>query len=177
MHGLQVWNDQAMIRVSRAGRLAFGRMPDGKLHEGVELQEGSVEVDGSEPLRGLLFYAIPCISERLVVRLEGVAAPVLNRVAGEWPAAVDDDQLETYPNLHFLEERKTGMPWRFERWYTVAGKYVIYDSEQYFERTSPVDRGKNWERLIVQLRQVIDVPARVERPDAVTEGLLSGDDS
>ena len=108
------------------------------------------------------------------MRVEGVAAPVLNRVVGEWPAAVDDDQLETYPYLHFLEERKTGTPWRLERWYTLAGQYLIFDSEQYFERTELQHRGKNWERFIVQLRQVVNLSAWALSTQVGAVNLISG---
>lgn len=159
MQGLEMWNDQVLIRVFRDGRLTFRAMPDGDFEGHSELQEGRIEVPGTTPVDGLLHYALPCLFERVVVRVEGVAVPLLDRAVGEWPAAVDDDQLETYPHLHFLEERRTGMPWRFERWYTIARPYLIFDSEQYFERQRAVERGKNWERLIVQLRQVVDLSA------------------
>ncbi len=153
-----MWNDQVLIRVFRDGRLAFRTMPDGDLQH-FELQEGRVEAPGTAPVDGLLHYPLPCILETVVVRVEGLAVPLLDRAVGTWPAAVDDDQLETYPHLHFLEERKTGMPWRFERWYTIAGRYLIFDSEQYFERQRVVERGRDWERLIVQLRQVVELSA------------------
>jgi len=172
MQGLQIWNEQAMIRVSRDARLTFRLMPDGEFHQHVELQEGSVEVTGIAAVNGLLHHAMPCLFESLVVRVEGIAAPVLDRAIGQWPTAVDDE-LEIYPHLHFLEERKTGMPWRLERWYTLAGRYLILDSEQYFERPRPVARGKNWERLIVQLRQVVDLAGWDSDESAAAVYLLS----
>ncbi|KPL24212.1 MAG: hypothetical protein AMJ93_02865 [Anaerolineae bacterium SM23_84] len=172
MQGLEVWNDQVLIRVFRGGRLAFRAMPDGDFEGHYELQEGRVEAPGTAPVTGLLHYALPCIHERVVVRVEGVAVPLLDRAVGEWPAAVDDDQLETYPHLHFLEERKTGMPWRFERWYTIAGPYLVFDSEQYFERQRVVERGKNWERLILQLRQVVDLSAGERSAQTTVERLV-----
>jgi len=173
MQELQVWNDQVLIRVSRDASLAFRLMPDGQFHGGFALQGGHVEVVGSEPVSGLLYYAMPCLFESLVVRVEGFAAPLLNRAVGEWPAAVDEDELETYPYLHFLEERRTGMPWRLERWYTLAGPYLIFDSEQYFERSRPQQRGKDWERLIVQLRQVVELPTWAQNTAVVAVNLIS----
>jgi len=175
MQGLQIWNDQAMLRVSRDARLAFRLMPDGTFHQHVELQEGSTKVAGIAAVNGLLHYAMPCLFESLVVRVEGIAAPVLDRAIGQWPTAVDDDELETYPHLHLLEERKTGMPWRFERWYTLAGPYLIFDSEQYFERPRPVTRGTRWERLIVQLRQVVDFVGWDSDGSATAVHLLSSE--
>jgi hypothetical protein len=157
MQGLEVWNHEIMIQVGCDGRLAFRLMPEGEFQNELELQQGHAEVSGTTPVDGLLHYAMPCVFESLVVRVEGTVAPVLDRVVGQWPEAIDDDELETYPYLHFLEERKTGTPWRLERWYTVVGPYLVFDSEQYFERPRPVDRGKNWERLIIRLRQVVDV--------------------
>ena len=105
--------------------------------------------------------------------MEGRAAPALERAAGQWPADVDDDQLEAYPHLHFLEERKTGIPWRLERWYTLAGPYLVFDSQQYFERSRPRQQGKDWERLIVQLRQVVDVAVWMANPSVVVVNLIS----
>jgi hypothetical protein len=177
MQGLQVWNDQILIRVSRDAGLAFRLMPDGEFHGGFDLQEGSVEVAGTMSVSGLLYYAMPCLFESLVVRVEGIAAPLLDQAVGEWPAVVDDDELDTYPYLHYLEERKTGMPWRLERWYTLAGPYLIFDSEQYFERSKPQQGGKDWERLIVQLRQVVDLPAWAQNTEVVAVTLISSSGS
>ncbi len=157
MQGLEVWNHEVMIRVRCDGRLAFHLMPEGPSQSELELQLGRAQVAGTEPVDELFHYAMPCVFESLVVRVEGSAAPVLDRAVGQWPETIDDDQLETYPYLHFVEERKTGTPWRLERWYTIAGPYLVFDSEQYFERPRPVDRGKNWERLIIRLRQVVDL--------------------
>jgi hypothetical protein len=173
MRGLQVWNDQVAIRVSRDARLAFRLMPQDEFSGDFELREGTIEAAEVAPVAGLLYYAVPCVYESLVVRVEGIAAPVLNRAVGEWPAAVDDDELETYPHLHFLDECKTGMPWRLERWYTLAGLYLIFDTQQYFERSCPRQRGKDWERLIVQLRQVVDLPACAESTEMAVVNLIS----
>lgn len=173
MQGLQVWNDQVLLRVSRDARLAFRLVPDDKWYGDLELKEGVIEVVGAAPASGLLYYAIPCVFESLVVRMEGRAVPLLNRVAGTWPTAVNEDELETYPYLHFLEERRTGMPWRLERWYTLAGPYLIFDSQQYFERACPRQGGKDWERLIVQLRQMVDLPAWVQNTAVVAVNLVS----
>jgi hypothetical protein len=175
MQGLEVWNHQVMIQVARDGQLAFRVMPDGDLQEGTRLQEGGVSVPEMAPVTGLLYYAMPCVFESLAVRVEGIAAPVLERALGQWPAAVDDDELEAYPHLHFLEARKTGTPWRFERWYTLAATYLIFDSQQYFERPRPVPRGKNWERLIVQLRQVVELSGWEQGKAVGTVNLISGD--
>lgn len=173
MQGLQVWNDRVLLDVSRGGRLAFRLMPDGAFIEGLELGEGYVEVEHNEPVTGLLCYALPCVLESLVVRLEGVTAPLLSRTTGEWPPTVDDDQLEAYPHLHFLEERKTATPWRLERWYTLAGSYLVFDAQQYFERPCPRYRGKDWERLIVQLRQVVDLSTCSSNCTGVVANLLA----
>jgi hypothetical protein len=159
MQGLEIWNREFSIRVGHDGRLSFRPMPDGSFERQFALSEGQVEVADVAPVAGLFRYDLPCVFESLVVRLEGNTAPILEKTKGHWPEAVDDDQLETYPHLHVLEERKTGIPWRFERWYTLAGPYLVFESEQYFERPRPVEHGKNWERLIVQLRQVADLAA------------------
>jgi len=173
MQGLQVWNERVALSVSRGGRLTFRLMPDGEFVKGLELGEGCVEVEHKAPVTGLLYYVLPCVLESLVVRLEGVTAPLVSRTAGEWPSTVDDDQLEAYPHLHFLEERKTATPWRLERWYTLAGPYLVLDIQQYFERPCPRYRGKDWERLIVQLRQVADLSSWPENHTGATANLLS----
>jgi len=173
MQGLQVWNERAVLSVSRGGRLTFRLMPDGEFVEGLELVEGCVEVEHIAPVTGLLYYALPCALESLVLRLEGFTAPLVSRTKGEWPSSVDDDALEAYPHLHFLEERKTGMPWRLERWYTLAGPYLVLDIQQYFERSCPRRYGKDWERLIVQLRQVADLSSWSQNRTEAVANLLS----
>lgn len=174
MEGLQIWNDQVLLRVARDARLAFRLIREETFHGDFEFQEGIVEADGMAPVSGLLYYAMPCVFESVVVQLEGVATPAVFQTVGEWPMDIDDDQLETYPHLHFLEERKTGMPWRLERWYTLAGPYLVFDSQQYFERPRPVQHGKNWERLMVQLRQVVDLPRWTANMDKPVVNLISG---
>jgi hypothetical protein len=175
MQGLQVWNHQVMIQVARDGRLAFRLVPDGEVQADLELREGSVKVSDMPLVEGLLYYPTSCAFESLVVRVEGIAMPALDRTVGQWPETVDDDELESYPHLHFLEERKTGTPWRLERWYTLAGPYLVFDTQQYFERPRPIQRGKNWERLIVQLRQVVDLSVCGQGTSVDTVNLISGD--
>jgi hypothetical protein len=154
---LRLWNDRVEVLLSREGllssRLTLGEQ--GEAH--VPLCEGQVQVRGAGLIEGLFYHNMPCCFESVVVRQEGVPEPLLQRVTGTWPAAVDDDQLEMYPQLHCLEERKTGLPWRYERWYSLAGTFLIFESEQYFERSRPQPRGKNWVRFIVQVRQVTDL--------------------
>jgi hypothetical protein len=173
MQWLEVGNDRATICVSRDAYLSFRLAPDGDFRASVPLQEGTVAVPGAEPVNPVLSHAMPCVFEQVVVRVEGLTAPVLEQAVGMWPQAVVDDELETYPHLHFLEERKTGTPWRLERWYTLAGPYLVVDSQQYFERPQPAQRGKNWERLIVHLRQVVDLTSWASQPDAHATGLVS----
>jgi hypothetical protein len=175
MQGLRVWNHQVMIQVARDGRLAFRLMPNGNFQRDLELKDGSVKVPEMPLVEGLLYYPMSCAFESLVVRVEGMTSPALDREVGQWPEAVDDDELEAYPHLHFMEERKTGTPWRLERWYTLAGPYLVFDSQQYFERRRPVQRGKNWERLIVELRQVVDLSAWGQATATATVNLISGD--
>jgi hypothetical protein len=195
MQGLQVCNEQAAILVSREGRLAVhlagrtasaGRSPRARRGRGsrpergrdefsaeVELLEGTLKLGDLAPASGLLYYALPCVHESVTVHVEGMATPVLDRAVGQWPEDVDDDHLEAYPHLHFLEERKTGIPWRLERWYTLAGPYLVFESHQYSERSRPRQRGKDWERLIVQLRQVVDVAAWTLNPLVAMVNLMS----
>jgi hypothetical protein len=173
MQGLQVWNEQVAIHVSREGRLALRLAARDEFSAKVELLEGNLKLGELVPASGLLYYALPCVHESVSVHVEGMAAPVLERAVGQWPADVDDDQLEVYPHLHFLEERKTGIPWRLERWYTLAGPYLVFDSQQYFERSRPRQRGKDWERLIVHLRQVVDAAAWAQNPLVAAVNLIS----
>ena len=174
MHALQVWNEQALLRILCDGRLELERKPGGEALGGFDLQEGSLQVAVIAPVSSLLYYGVPCLHEKVTVHVEGSVAPAFEQTAGDWPAAVDEDELQTYPYLHFLEERKTGMPWRWERWYTLAGRYLIYDSEQYMERACPRQHGKDWERLIVQVRQVLDVPACAQVPPQPASSPLLG---
>lgn len=172
MQPLQVWNEQVAIRVGRDGRL-FCRLTDEEAFAPeAELQEGTLELAELAAASGLLHYAVPCLYESVVVNVEGVAAPAFHRALGQWPEDVDEDQLETYPHLHFLEERKTGTPWRYERWYTLAGPHLVFDSQQYFERPRPRQHGRDWERLIVQLRQVVDLVQWAENPQRPAVNLI-----
>ncbi len=173
MPGLQVWNEQVAIGVSREGRLAMRPVEQDEFSAQVELVEGTLKLGELVPASGLLHYALPCVHESVSVHMEGIAVPVLERAVGQWPAEVDDDQLEVYPHLHFLEERKTGIPWRLERWYTLAGPYLVFDCQQYFERSRPRQRGRDWERLIVHLRQVVDVAAWMASPAVAAVNLIS----
>jgi len=173
MQGLQIWNEQIAIQVSREGRLAVRLVEHDRFSAQFELLEGTHGLEELAAASGLLYYALPCVHESITVHLEGRALPVLERALGRWPETVDDDQLEVYPHLHFLEERKTGIPWRLERWYTLAGPYLIFDSQQYFERSRPRQHGKDWERLIVQLRQVADLAARIANPGEAPVNLIS----
>jgi hypothetical protein len=173
MQGLQVSNEQVAIGVSREGRLALRLATRDEFSAEVELLEGTLKLGDLAPASGLLYYALPCVHESVTVCVEGAVAPVLERTVGQWPEDVDDDHLEAYPHLHFLEERKTGIPWRLERWYTLAGPYLIFDCQQYFERSRPRQRGKDWERLIVQLRQVVDAAALALNPRVATLNLMS----
>jgi len=159
MQALEVWGESVLLRVSQDGHLALVLKAEGTSQRVFCLQPGWLELVENPPLSGLWFYAIPCVHEGLTVQREGNAAPLYSRATGEWPASIDDDELQTYPHLHFLEERKTNMPWRYERWYTLADPYLVFDSEQYFERSCQRQRGKDWERFIVRLRQVVDLGA------------------
>ncbi|MBM4430576.1 MAG: hypothetical protein FJ026_09565, partial [Chloroflexi bacterium] len=76
MQELQVWNDCVLLSISRGGRLDFRMMPDGEFVGGLELGQGHVEVEQMPAVTGLLYYALPCVLESLVVRLEGTAAPL-----------------------------------------------------------------------------------------------------
>ena len=173
MQGLELRNDQVSFRVLRDARLCFESAVAGGASADWGLEEGSAKVDGAEPVAGLFYYGVPCVFESLVVRVEGRAGPLIQRSVGEWPATVDDEQLELYPHLHLLEERKTGKPWRLERWYTLAGTHLVFETEQYFERSCPRRRGKDWERLIAQLRQVIDLLVWPGGMEKATDNLLS----
>jgi len=137
-----------------------------------ELQEGEVLIETMAPVTGLYYYAVPCVFENLTVHREGNATALLDGSSGQWPSEVNDDELDTYPHLHFLEERKAGSPWRLERWYTLASRFLIFESEQYLERSCPKQHGKDWERLIVQLRQVTDVTAWTGRTAGSATHLL-----
>ena len=110
-------------------------------------------------MAGVLQYPSGSVFERLVVRCERDVRPLVERRGGEWPDAVPEDELEVeaYPCIHFLEERRTGAPWRYERWYTLVGRLLILDSDQYFERSEGGAPGRTWERFLVQLRQVFDL--------------------
>jgi hypothetical protein len=143
--------------VSAQGLLSVRLTQGGQDETSFALREGQVQVRGSERIEGLYYHDMPCCFESLVVREESAPAPVVQRVVGSWPADIDDDQLEMYPQLHYLEQRKTGLPWRYERWYSLVGAFLVFESEQYFERSRPQERGKNWARFIVQLRQVANL--------------------
>lgn len=177
MQGLQLQNDQIALRVSRDARLDVRLMKDGQSCVALDLQEGSIQVTGTAPVAGLLHYAMPSVFESLAVRLEGAPSALIQRTSGRWPAAIDGDELEFYPHLHFLEERKTGIPWRSERWYTLAGSHLVFESEQYFERACPRQHGKNWERLIVHLQQVVHLLEWCEEPDSGAVNLISASEA
>jgi hypothetical protein len=139
------------------------------------LCEGRVQLQGDGLIEGLYYHDMPCCFESVVIRKEGVPEPLLQQAVGTWPASVDDDQLDLYPQLHCLEERRTGLPWRYERWYSLAGIFLVFESEQYFERSHPQTRGKNWARFIVQVRQVCDLGSAVGKAGAAISPLLGTD--
>ena len=173
MQGLQLQNDQIALRVSRDGRLDVRSMKNGQSCVALDLQEGSIQATGTAPIEGLLYYAMPSVFESMAVRVEGAPSPLIQRTSGRWPAAIDGDELEFYSLLHLLEERKTGIPWRSERWYTLAGSHLVFESEQYFERACPRQHGKNWERLIVHLQQVVHLLEWCEESDGAAVNLIS----
>lgn len=172
VQALELLGESVVLRVSLDGHLALVPRAEGNPQPHFDLQPGRLELDETSSLSGLWFYAMLCVHEGVTVQREGNAAPLYSRATGKWPASIDDDELQTYPHLHFLEERKTGMPWRYERWYTLADRYLVFDSEQYFERPCQRQRGKDWERFIVHLRQVVDLGAIAEGPLPEAKNLM-----
>ena len=172
MRSLRLWNDRAEVLVSPEALLSFRLIQGGQAGASFALREGQLQLPGSEMLEGLFYHDMPCCFESLAVRKEGLPEPLLEQVAGAWPAEVDDDQLEMYPQLHYLERRKTGLPWRYERWYSLVGAHLVFESEQYFERSLPQERGRNWARFIVQLRQVANLENVAEGAAPGTRPLL-----
>lgn len=175
MQPLRLWNDRVEVLISAEGLLSF-RMTQGGQSKGCfALRQGKVRVRGPAVIEGLFYHDMPCCYESVVAREEGVAEPVLQHSAGTWPADVDDDQLEMYPQLHYLEQRKTGLPWRYERWYSLADTFLIFESEQYVERSRPQRRGRDWVRYIVQLRQVANLADAVGEAATGISPLLGTD--
>jgi len=157
MKALIVRNDRVVVRVGCDGQMAVQGYPQGQERARFALEEDTIGLPGSPALAGVLRYPSGSVFESLVVRRERDSRPLVERHSGRWPDGVVEDELETYPYLHFLEERKTGAPWRYERWYTLVGNLLILDSDQYFERSEGGAPGKTWERFLVQLRQAFDL--------------------
>ena len=161
MSDMEIVNSEARIRVTPDSELSIHLRPEGQFSAQYPMCSGTVSLTGRSPLMGLCYYDLPCAYESTVIRVEGVALPVLQRSVGIWPDVVSEDDLDAYPHLHMVAERKTASPWRFERWYTLVGSHLLFEGEQYFERARPPERGKSWERFIVQLRQLINLTALV----------------
>jgi hypothetical protein len=155
MSELELRNDLCRVSVSREGLVEATRPP--QQSRSFSLQPGQITPANVATIGGLQYYSVPCPFQFIQVRLEGSPKPLAEHSAGSWPMEVDDDMLETYPALHFLEERKTAAPWRLERWYTLAGSHIVFESEQYFERSRPRQVGRDWERFIINWRQVINL--------------------
>ena len=153
---LRVRNQEYALHVFPDARFALESVREGAGACTIEIAERVARVTGMKPISGVYLYPVTCEYSSLEIRLEGQAAPVFERAEGQWPSMIEEDELHMYPHLHFVAERKTGTPWRFERWYTLVGSYLVFEAEQYFERT--VQRqGKNWERLVVHIRQLMDL--------------------
>jgi hypothetical protein len=157
MKALILRNDRVAVRVGCDGQIAVHGFPQGKERARLLLEEGTIDLPGTLALAGVLRYPSGSVFESLVVRRERDGRPLVERCGGTWPDGVLEDELETYPCIHFLEERRTGAPWRYERWYTLVGNLLILDSDQYFERSEGAAPGKTWERFLVQLRQAFDL--------------------
>jgi hypothetical protein len=143
-------------------QLAAEGIPDGRWLTG---RNRLIEVDpallGNAQWAGVFCYHLPTVFERLTVRKEGARVPAFQGEAGTLPGTIANADLDMYPCLHFLAEKKVAAPWRMERWYTLVGRYLVFECQQYFElagteRDSP---GRSWERIISDLQQVVDVVA------------------
>ncbi len=157
MSELELRNEFCRLAIDPDGEWRVA--PLGETHwKPVAVRQGELAPEGIAPIQQLRFYLVPSAFQSIQVRREGAPGLLVDRITGEWPAAVDDDLLDSYPSVHFLEERRTGAPWRLERWYTLAGSFLVYESEQYAERWRPREAGRDWERFIVNWRQVIELP-------------------
>jgi hypothetical protein len=174
--GTQLHDGQFSVSVSPSGDVVTRQLETGRRRI-LALCSGLVAPAGITPIDGLVFYAAPCAYQSLTLRREASPASIVDRSVGSWPAAVDDDWLETYPHLHFLQERRTATPWRQEYWYTLAAGFLIFECEQYFERSCTGHSGVPWERFIARLRQVIELTETVAGQRPVDLLLVPSDDT
>lgn len=164
MNSLDVWNENFLITVFPDGGLNFQLVVEGRptgvyLGEAYSLTEVTDPGPFGELAVGIARYPLPARYERVIVRREGEPQPALTQEKGDLPPeiAAVDEEMEFYPCLHILRERRTALPWRLEQWYTLVGPYLIYDSSQYFEKGVVPGQFARGERIIAELRQVLDV--------------------
>ncbi|MBC7262748.1 MAG: hypothetical protein H5T64_00145 [Chloroflexi bacterium] len=164
MNSLDVWNENFLVAVFPDGRLNFQLMVEGRptgvyLGEAYSLAEVTDSTLFGEFAVGIARYPLPAGYERVIVRREGEPQPALTQEMGDLPPEITavDEEMEFYPCLHILRERRTALPWRLEQWYTLVGQYLVYDSNQYFEKGAVPGQFARGERIIAELRQVLDV--------------------
>lgn len=164
MNSLDVWNENFLVSVFPDGGLNFRLVVEGRptgayLSETYSLAEVTDPVLYGELAVGIARYALPAGYERLIVRREGEPQAELSQEKGDLPPEITtiDEELEFYPCLHILRERRTALPWRLEQWYTLVGPYLVYDSSQYFEKDVVPGQFTRGERIIAEMRQVLDV--------------------
>lgn len=166
MQCLSIRNNQISVIVSEDAelqcRLTTEGRPDSRwVSAKHRLLEIATDPVSPKPYDGLRYYDIPRIYESLVVRVEGQLRPIFEERAGELPVLIEEAELGMYPSLHYLAERRSGDPMRSERWYTLVGPYLVFESCTYFERPARgiSDPMRRWERVVMELQQVTDVVA------------------
>ena len=181
MASTQIANESVMVAVFDDTKvnfqLAAKGIPDGRW---LTRRNRLVEVDpallSNLQHAGIYCYHLPTVFESLTVRREGERVPAFQGEAGTLPSVVADADLDMYPCLHYLAEKKVAAPWRMERWYTLVGRYLVFECQQYFERPggghdSPL---RSWERIISDLQQVVDVVAWGQGEEMELHSLIRG---
>lgn len=138
-------------------QLAVGGQPDGDyVTRKNSLVVWSGEHFPDKPYNGVLYYAMPCVFESLRVQRVTGGEVLYKTSAGELPETVHRADLAELATLRMSEERTVQRPWRLDRCYVPAGRYLVFDCTQLYERRPPGQR-KAWEQVRTELRQVVDV--------------------
>jgi len=166
MASMQIANQSVMVAVFDDTKvnfqLAAEGIPDGRwLTRRNRLVEIGPARSGNAQHAGIYCYRLPTVFESLTVRKGGEPAPTFQAEAGTLPDLLVDADLDMYPCLHYMAEKKVAAPWRLERRYTLVGPYLVFECQQYFERSGSGHDNplRSWERIISDLQQVVDVVA------------------
>ena len=161
MANLEVGNEYFYAHVFEDTKLNFQLVVNGQPDRNYIARKNHLVVWSGEyfpdkPYLGVMYYAMPCVFERLRVQRVEDSATLYDASDGGLPDVVQPADLAGLPGVRVLEEIAGKVSWRLDRRYTLVGRYLVFDAEQLYRRHPPGLR-KGWETIRAELRQVVDV--------------------